>query len=147
MTASRPEETLSVTRGVCRVFAALGFAPLCEVMLPTGRRVDVAGLGKNGEIIVAEVKSSVEDFRTDQKWTDYPDYCDRFFFAVGPAFPLDLLPADQGLIIADRFGGAVIREGASASLHASRRRAMTLRLARLGAERLARLSDPEIAGV
>ncbi len=142
MDTGRPEETLAVTRGVCRLFSALGYAPLCEVRLPTGRRVDVAGLGRAGEIIVAEVKSGPEDFKADQKWTDYPDFCDRFYFAVGPNFPIELLPEDAGLIRADRHGGAVVRDAPCAALHASRRKAMTLRLARIGAERLARLTDP-----
>ncbi len=144
MEAARPIETLSVTRGVCRLFLDLGFSPVCEVSLPTGRRVDVAGLGKGGEIIVAEVKSGPEDFKADQKWTDYPDFCDRFFFAVGPRFPVELVPEDQGLIIADRHGGAVIREAPGVPLHASRRKAMTLRLARIAAERLARIADPDL---
>ncbi|MGF1454712.1 MAG: MmcB family DNA repair protein [Alphaproteobacteria bacterium] len=143
MDAVRPAQTLAVTRGVCRLFLDLGFSPVREVSLPTGRRVDVAGIGKGGEIIVAEVKSGPEDFKTDSKWTEYPDFCDRFFFAVGPDFPVTLVPEDRGLIIADRHGGAVVREGADTPLHASRRKAMTLRLARLAAERLARLADPD----
>ena len=34
-----------------------------------------------------EIKSSLEDFRTDRKWRDYLDYCDSFFFAVAEDFP------------------------------------------------------------
>ncbi|HAI33117.1 MAG TPA: DNA repair protein MmcB-related protein, partial [Thalassospira sp.] len=54
-------------------------------------------------------KSSVEDFRVDQKWQSYLDYCDRFFFAVPMHFPKDLIPEDVGLIVADRFEAAIIR--------------------------------------
>ncbi len=140
----RPEETQALTRGVSRLFMALGFAPLCEVPLASGRRVDVAGLARDGTIIVAEIKSSLEDFRADQKWTDYLDHCDRFYFAVGDRFPQAVLPEQTGLIVADRFGGAILREAPQAKLHASRRKAMTLRLARLGAERLARGLDPDM---
>ena len=77
-----------------------------------GRRLDVLGLGPKGELWAVEVKSSVEDFRVDQKWQSYLDYCDRFFFAVPMSFPKDLVPDDVGLIVADRFEAAIIRASA-----------------------------------
>jgi hypothetical protein len=55
------------------------------------------------------VKSSIEDFRADRKWADYGPYCDAFSFAVPPDFPREVLPEDAGLIVADGFGGAVLR--------------------------------------
>ena len=57
-------------------------APVSEVSLANGRRADVAAVAASGEIWIVEIKSSVEDFRTDQKWPEYRDYCDRLFFAV-----------------------------------------------------------------
>ncbi len=140
----RPAETEAVTRGVCRLFVSMGFAPLCEMALVNGRRADVVGLGPNGEIVMAEVKSSVEDFRTDAKWTDYLGFCDRFFFAVTERFPAEILPDETGLIVADRFGGAVVRDAPVTKLHASRRKAMTLRYGRMAADRMARLTDPDM---
>ena len=80
-------------------------APVSEVSLANGRRADIAAVAESGEIWIVEIKSSIEDFRTDQKWPEYRDYCDRLFFAVAPAFPNEILPADAGLIIADRYGG------------------------------------------
>ncbi len=144
---ARPAETLALTRGVCRLFVSLGFAPLCELSLRSGRRVDVMGLGRGGEIIVAEIKSSLEDFRADQKWAEYLDYCDRFFFAVGAGFPQEILPGETGLIIADRFGGAVVRESPVTKLHASRRKELIQRFATQAADRLARTADPEIGSL
>src|SRR3954452_6295052 len=108
--ASRPETTLTVTRGAGRLLTALGYAPLAEVCLPNGRRADLMALGRKGEIFIVEVKSGLEDFRTDQKWGDYLAYCDAFAFAVAPEFPREHLPDHPGLIVADGFGGAVLRE-------------------------------------
>ena len=45
---SRPETTLSVTRGAARLMADMGYAPLLEVGLPNGRRADVMALGPRG---------------------------------------------------------------------------------------------------
>src|SRR5690606_15020510 len=77
---------------------------------------DLMALGRKGEILIVEVKSSVEDFRTDGKWHEYRPYCDAFAFAVGPEFPREILPEESGLIVADGFGGAVLREAPSVPL-------------------------------
>ena len=132
-TASRPETTLQVTRGAARLLSALGYAPLAEVTLPNGRRADLMALGPKGQIFIVEVKSSVEDFRTDQKWWEYRPYCDAFAFAVAPEFPRDILPEEPGLIVADGFGGAVLREAPVEALAGARRKALTLAFARLAA--------------
>ena len=89
-------------------------AIVSEVTLANGRRADVAAIGPNGEIWIVEIKSSLVDFQTDQKWPEYRDFCDRFFFAVGPQFPQQVLPAEAGLIIADRYGGEIARARAGA---------------------------------
>ncbi|MBA3811864.1 MAG: DNA repair putative endonuclease MmcB, partial [Caulobacteraceae bacterium] len=107
---TRPETTGAVTRGAGRLFAALGYAPLLEVCLPNGRRADIMALGPRGRIAVVEVKSGLEDFRCDRKWGEYLPWCDAFFFAVAPEFPRDILPEGPGLIVADAFDGAVLRE-------------------------------------
>jgi hypothetical protein len=133
----RPETTASVTRGAARLLTALGYAPLAEVTLPNGRRADLMALGPKGQIFIVEVKSSVEDFRTDGKWHEYQPYCDAFAFAVAPEFPRDILPAEPGLIVADGFGGAVLREAPVAALAGARRKALTLAFGRLAALRAA----------
>jgi hypothetical protein len=132
---SRPEVTDAVTRGVARLFIALGYAPLAEVVLPNGRRADVMALGPRGEIAIAEVKSSLEDFRTDRKWGEYAPYCEAFYFAVAPHFPRAILPEGPGLIVADGFGGAVITEAPTIAMAPARRKALTLAFARLAALR------------
>jgi hypothetical protein len=133
--ASRPETTQAVTRGAARLLMALGWAPLTEVSLPNGRRADLMALGPKGEIAVVEVKSSIEDYRTDRKWTEYGPYCDAFYFAVAPEFPRHILPEGPGLIVADGFGGAILAEAPVLPLAPARRKALTLSFARLAAMR------------
>lgn len=118
-------------------------APVSEVSLANGRRADIAAVADSGEIWIVEIKSSIEDFRTDQKWPEYRDYCDRLFFAVAPAFPNEILPADAGLIIADRYGGEIMRQAPEHKLAGARRKAVTLRLAQTAAFRLQAAIDPE----
>lgn len=146
-TGTRPDVTLAVTRGVCRLWRARAWTPLLEVPLADGRRADVLALADDGTVAIVEVKSSLEDFRTDGKWGDYAAWCDRFYFAVASDFPRGVLPDATGLIIADAFGGDVLREDprplAETRLAAARRKALLLRCARLGAERLQRLLDPQ----
>ena len=135
LTLSRPETTNAVTRGAGRLLAALGYAPLLEVTLPNGRRADIMALGPRGEIAIAEVKSGLDDFRTDRKWGEYLPYCDAFYFAVAPEFPREILPETPGLIVADGFGGAVLRDAPVSALAGARRKALTIAFGRLAALR------------
>lgn len=139
LTLSRPETTSAVTRGAARLFLALGFTPLAEVGLPNGRRADIMALGRKGEIAIAEVKSSLEDYRVDRKWGEYAPFCDLFYFAVSPEFPRQVLAEGPGLIVADAFGGAVIADAPILPLAPARRKALTLAFARLAALRTAGL--------
>ena len=129
--------TCDLTRGVVRLCVQLGLSPVTELTLANGRRADVATLCPRGEVEIIEIKSSVTDFRSDQKWHEYAPFCDRFYFAVSSAFPADLIPETCGLIIADGFGGAVVRTPETHRLSPARRKAVTLRFARLAALRAA----------
>lgn len=131
-------------RGACRALAQRGFATLAEVSLANGRRADVLALGREGELVIVEIKSSVADFKSDRKWPEYRAFCDRLYFAVPGDFPLELIPEDCGLIVADAFGAAFLREAPATPLAAARRRAVLLRFAALAAGRLRRLLDPAI---
>lgn len=135
LTFTRPETTGAVTRGAGRLFTALGYAPLLEVCLPNGRRADIMALGPRGQIAVAEVKSGPEDYRCDRKWGEYLPWCDAFFFAVAPEFPREILPEGPGLIVADAFDGAVLRDAPETPLAPARRKSITLAFARLAAMR------------
>ena len=140
--ALTPGQTLA--RGVCRTLSAEhDFACAEEVTLASGLRVDVLALGPRGEIWVIECKSSRADFLSDGKWQQYLPWADRFFWAVGPDFPLDLLPDETGLILADGYGAELRRFGPEAKLPGARRKALTLRVARLAARRAQAAKDPE----
>lgn len=131
-----------IARGVMRYFAAHGMVGLAEMTLRSGRRADLLCFDAKSRITIVEIKSSLEDFRADRKWRDYLDYCDRFFFAVAEEFPREVLPPDCGLMIADGYGAAVLREAPLLRLNPARRRAQILRFAQAAAQRLARASDP-----
>ncbi len=125
-----------LARGVARVLADHGLVSVLEVPLANGRRADLMGLTASGEIWIIETKSCLEDFVVDHKWPEYRGYCDRFFFGVTEAFPLSLIPEDVGLIVADGFGGAIVRESPLTQLAGARRKSLTLLFARLAAQRL-----------
>jgi hypothetical protein len=130
-----------IARGTLRLLAGLGYYGVTEMTLANSRRADIAAVGPAGEIAIVEIKSSVADFRSDSKWQDYMPFCDRFYFAVMADFPQELIPEDVGLIVADAFGGAVIREAPVDKLAGARRKAVTLRFARLAACRLQMVND------
>lgn len=133
----------AIQRGALRYLAARGLVGLPEFVLASGRRADIAAVDGRGEVWVIEIKSSVIDFRTDRKWAEYRPYCDRLFFAVGPDFPVEILPEDAGVMLADQFGAGLVREAPAHPLPAATRKALTLRLARTAAGRLMGLMDPE----
>ncbi len=131
-----------LARGVARALGGYGFASVEEFVPARGLRVDVMGLGPKGEIWVFECKSSRADFQSDGKWQGYLDWCDRYFWAVDADFPTDLLPDGTGLMIADSYGGEIIRMGAEAKLAAPRRKVLTHKFATHAARRLQALRDP-----
>lgn len=137
---ARPEATRKATRGARRFLRACGFAVIGEMPLPNGRRADLVALAGDGVLRIVEVKSSLEDFRADQKWTRYRDYCDRFYFAI----PIDVdpspFPADAGLIVADAHGAMLARESPTLRLPPASRKAMLVRFGALAAERYCALA-------
>lgn len=140
---ARPDITRSVCRGASRHLRERGCAIVKEMTFANGRRGDIVALQPNGEIWVVEVKSGVLDYRVDGKWPDYRDYCDGFLFAVAPDFPQEILPADVGLIVADGYGGTLLREPPRHPLAPARRKMLTIAFGRLAAGRLARIEDPD----
>jgi len=137
---------LALQRGVTRMLAQHGVACLPEVSLPNYRRADLLALSKKGEIWIIELKSSLADYQADKKWPDYLDYCDRFYFAVAPDFPVEVLPSDAGYMLADKYGAEIIREGQGdcqgRKLPAARRSLITRLMARVGAFRWSRQLNP-----
>jgi hypothetical protein len=131
-----------VARGTTRFLARADCMALPEVSLGNGRRTDLMGLCPKGLITIVEIKVSRADLLGDAKWLEYLDYCDRFFWAIPAGFDMTLLerpatlPERTGLIVADRYDAAMIRNAIETPLPSSRRRAETLRFARRAARRL-----------
>lgn len=134
---SRPETTAAVTRGALRTVMDLGLAPITEFVLPDGLRADIAALGTDGSIWIVEVKANRADFVSDKKWDGYRGWCDRFVFAVDARFPLELLPDHGGVIVADGYGGALVRQpappGKTEKLTPARRKSLLIRFGRAAA--------------
>jgi hypothetical protein len=120
-----------------------GCSVLREMPLPDGRRADIFAVDAKGAITIVEVKSSIEDWRADLKWPDYLDWCDQLYFAVAVDFPQALIPEEIGLIVADAYGGEILRHPPARALTAARRKSLLIDCARLASERLARIEDPD----
>ena len=145
-TATSPDEKPAnvISRGVVRMLGEMGYASVTEFTLKNNRRVDVIGLNRRGKIVIVEIKSSVADFRSDHKWTEYLEFCEEFYFAVAEEFPRHILPEDQGLIIADRFGAEIVVGAETRKINAARRKSLTLNFGRTAAKRLQQFIDPDL---
>lgn len=137
------ERAMMVRRGVQRLLSKMGASHVPELTLANGRRADLAALFKDGTLWIIEIKSSVEDIKSDQKWPDYHDFCDKLFFATLPDVPEDLFPQECGFILADDKGAELMRDCEEDRLNAARRKAVTLRFAQFAANRLL---SAELAG-
>ena len=138
------DRAMIVRRGVQRLLAEHGAALLPELPLANGRRADLVAVTRRGDIWIVEIKTSIEDFRTDRKWPEYRLFCDRFFFATHPAVDASIFPQECGFILSDGYGAEILREAPEHRLAAPARKALTLRIARIGA---ARLTAAEVAGI
>ena len=151
--ADSPLVAADVARGVSRLLFQQDLMALCEVPLGNGRRADLMALDPKGCVTIVEIKVSRADLRGDNKWREYLDYCDRFCWAVPAGFALEafeeecFLPDICGLIVADRYDAAVLREPSLRPLAAARRKTETLRFARRAAQRLLGGLDPGLAGL
>ena len=129
-------DAADIARGVMRLLADHDCTSLTEFTLKSGRRADVMALDAKGNFTIVEVKSGVADYRADRKWQDYLEFCDAFYFAVPKGFPLEILPADTGLILADAWAGHILRPAEHGRLAPARRKALTLRFARVAGQRV-----------
>lgn len=134
---------LRVQRGVMRLLReTYDMACYAEVTLRSRRRADVLGVGPKGEIWIVEIKSSLIDFQVDKKWHEYREFSDRFFFAKPPELDAAIFPESEGLIVADGHDGAILRDSPDTPMAPARRKALMLKLARMGADRIHILMDP-----
>jgi hypothetical protein len=140
-----------VARGVQRLWLRHDIVAAPEVALASGRRADLMAIDARGMITIVEIKVSRADLLGDAKWRDYLQHCDRFYWAVPAGFDCtpfdwpDMLPERAGLIVADRYDAAILREAACHPLSAAARKRETLAFARRAARRLLYTVDPEAA--
>ena len=139
-----PRKLNRITRGVMRHFTQIGLSSLSEFSPTKGLRVDIVAIGLSDEIWIVECKSSQGDFKSDKKWQNYLDWCDRYFWAVDAKFPINILPSDTGLIIADAYDASIFREAPLNKLSAARRKKITQSIARSACNRLLVYTDPKI---
>ena len=106
------------------------------------------GVDPKAAIIIVEIKVSRADLLGDAKWTDYLDYCDRFYWALAPSLDRAcleteaFLPERCGVIVADGYDAEILRPAPTHKLAASRRKVETERLARTAMRRLVTGADP-----
>lgn len=137
-----------VARGIARLFARNGIWCMPEMPLRCGRRADLMGVDPKGHVIIVEIKVARADLLGDAKWTDYLDYCDRFYWGLSPA--LDRAPLETevfrpdccGVIVADGYDAEILRPAPLRQMAAARRKVETERLARASLRRLVNLGDP-----
>lgn len=141
--AIEPQPGQLLARGICRHLIGHDFVTVEELVPAIGLRVDVMALGPKGEIWIVECKSCPADFRSDHKWHHYLEWCDRFFWAVDEAFPVEMLPDDTGLIIADAYDAHIARMGPETRLAPARRKVMIQKFARHAAIRWHAARDPD----
>ncbi|MEO6582209.1 MAG: MmcB family DNA repair protein [Sphingomicrobium sp.] len=147
--ADAPPMAGEVARGVTRLFCRRDLFAICEVPLLNGRRADMMAIDAKGGLTIVEIKVAKADLVSDSKWTDYLDYCDHFYWAVPPYLVALLeheryLPGAAGLIVADRYDAAIMREALHRPLAPARRKAELLRFARRAARRLSAQIDPTL---
>lgn len=141
------ETALFVARGTRRLLRQLKFSSLTELPLLSGRRADIVALAEDGAIHIIEIKSSIADFRADQKWRDYRAHCDRLYFAIPESVPVEIMPPDAGLIVADAYGAEILRQAPEHKMATATRRAILMRFAHAAAHRLHGLCDPEVSAL
>tara|TARA_B100001057_G_C22240124_1_gene715427 strand:- start:9 stop:443 length:435 start_codon:yes stop_codon:yes gene_type:complete len=144
MTLKTSKNLNRIARGVIRHFAQIGLSSLSEFSPAKGLRVDIITLGMSNEIWIVECKSGQSDFKSDKKWQNYLEWCDRYFWAVDANFPIDILPTQTGLIIADAYDASIIREAPLNKLSPVRQRKIIKLMAASACNRLLLHTDPKI---
>lgn len=116
--------------------------------LRCGRRADLMGIDSRGHVVIVEIKVSMTDLLGDRKWTDYLEFCDRFYWGISPGIDRPalegeaFLPSRCGVIVADGYDAEIVRPAASSPLASARRKVEVERLARMAMRRTVTGADP-----
>lgn len=137
-----------VLRGISRLFARNDIWCLPEMPLRGGRRADLMGIDAKGNVIIVEIKVARADLLGDAKWTDYLEFCDRFYWGLSPTLDRSCLEQDEflpdrcGVIVGDNYDAEIIRPAPLLQMAAARRKVEVARLARASLRRLVNAADP-----
>jgi len=142
-------EARKVARGILRLFGRNDTWCLPEIPLRNNRRADLMGIDAKGRVVIVEIKISRADLLGDNKWPDYLEFCDRFYWGLppdldrGPLETDDYRPDCCGIILADGYDAEIVRPAPSQPLASARRKVEVERLARIAMRRLVVASDPD----
>ncbi len=106
------------------------------------------GIDSRGHIIIVEIKVSRADLLGDAKWTEYLDYCDRFYWGLAPHLDRaclqgeGFLPDRCGVLVADGYDADIVRPAPLLQMAAARRKVEVARLARTSLRRMVNAADP-----
>ena len=145
MTQTKLKMGQLIARGVCRHLKHYDFACIEEFVPIKGARVDIIAVGPKGEIWIIECKSSPTDYLQDQKWEKYLPFCDRYFWAVPQNFPTNILPENDGLILADSYDAEIVRFGQKRKITPQKRKTIITKVARNASDRLRLVLDPSVS--
>ena len=139
-----------VARGVSRMFYRHDIMIQSEVTLKGHRRADLMGVTSKGDVVIVEIKCSRSDLLGDQKWQEYLEHCDQYYWAVPMGFDLSpfdqdfLMPERCGLIVADSYDAEMIRPAKRIALAPARRKVEVQNLAAKAMRLIMRAADPDI---
>jgi hypothetical protein len=148
-----PANAQGVHRGIARLFARNDIWCLPEMPLRGGRRADLMGIDAKGHVIIVEIKVARADLLGDAKWTDYLDYCDRFYWGLAPHLDRacleqeSFLPGRCGVIVGDGYDAEIVRPAPLLQMAPARRKVEVERLARAAMRRMTGLADPRAAAL
>ena len=74
----------TIARSVASYFSRKKHAVYTELGLLRGGslRADLLAVTIRGQITIVEIKSSLQDFRSDKKWQLYLPFCHKFYWAM-----------------------------------------------------------------
>lgn len=113
---SRREVTDLLTKAVTLYLVDRRYSVHQEIGVKTRRRLDILSLNYAGHIIGVEVKSCMEDYKSDQKWRTYLPYVNKLYFC----FPSDMwqkhkdrlkreIGTDAGIIVVETLANGFVR--------------------------------------
>lgn len=87
---NKREKIFYISRLIGSYYASKNYAVFKEIGLPKvysdrrygSKRADILCINSKDEVIILETKSSWQDYKTDNKWEHYLDWCHKFYFVA-----------------------------------------------------------------